>query len=60
MVKIYPEALSNYVRDDPRKRAEVTLYDALCQQLGGSWVIFYHVAWLGRITTTGAPRAMMG
>lgn len=56
MAKIYPEALSNHVRNDPPKRAEVKLYDALSQQLGGSWVIFYHVAWLGRTTATGAPR----
>ncbi len=56
MARIYPEALSNHVRNNPRKRAEVKLYDALCQQLGGSWVILYHVAWLGRTTTTGAPR----
>ena len=29
MVKIYPEALSNNVRNDPGKRAEVKLYDTL-------------------------------
>jgi hypothetical protein len=56
MVKIYPEALSNQVRNDPGKRAEVKLYDALCQQLGDGWVVFYHVAWLGRTATAGAPR----
>ena len=56
MVKIYPEALSNQVRNDPGKRAEVKLYDALCQQLGDGWVVFYHVAWLGHTATAGAPR----
>lgn len=56
IVKIYPGALSNHVRNDPRKRAEVKLYDALSQQLRGSWVIFYHLAWLGWITAAGAPR----
>ncbi len=56
MARIYPEALSNHVRNDPGKRAEVKLYDALCQQLGDSWVVFYHVAWLGRTATAGAPR----
>lgn len=56
MGKMYPKALPNHVRNEPGKRAEVKLYDALCQQMRGNWTIFYHVAWLGRTTTQGAPR----
>lgn len=56
MGKMYPQTLTNEVRNDPSKRAEVKLYDALAQQLGNDWVVFYHVAWLGRTRSTGAPR----
>jgi hypothetical protein len=56
MAKIYPETLTNDVRNDPAKRAEIKLYDLLAQQLGNEWVVFYHVAWLGRAKAVGAPR----
>lgn len=56
MGKIYPESLMNDVRNDPAKRAEIKLYDLLAQQLGNEWVVFYHVAWLGRTKAVGAPR----
>lgn len=56
MGKVYPQTLMNDVRNDPAKGAEVKLYDLLSQQLGNDWVVFYHVAWLGRSKTTGAPR----
>jgi len=56
MGKIYPETLMNDVRNDLAKRAEIKLYDLLAQQLGNEWVVFYHVAWLGRTRAVGAPR----
>jgi Nuclease-related domain/AAA domain/UvrD-like helicase C-terminal domain len=56
MAKIFPEELSNRTRKDPKKRAEIKLYDALQQQLPGSWHVFYSVAWLGRTSTEGVPR----
>ena len=56
MVKIYPETLTNDVRNDPVKRAEIKMYDLLAQQMGNEWVVFYHVAWLGRTKAVGAPR----
>lgn len=55
MAKIYPKALPNQVRKEPGKRAEVKLYDALCQQMHGNWTIFYHVAWLGAHHDTRCP-----
>jgi hypothetical protein len=56
MVKIYPEALPNRIRNDPKRSAEVQLYDALTQQLRGNWSIFYSVAWLGRTWEGGIPQ----
>lgn len=44
MVKIFPEELPNRVRKDPKKRAEIKLYDALRQQLKGNWHVYYSVA----------------
>src|SRR5450755_953946 len=56
MVRIFPEELSNRIRRDPKKRAEIKLYDALQQQLTGKWQVFYSVAWLGRTASEGVPR----
>lgn len=56
MGKMYPQLLTNDVRNDQSKRAEIKLYDLLAQQLGNDWLVFYHVAWLGRNRATGAPR----
>ena len=44
--QIYPVELANRVRRDPRRSAEVRLYDLLRLQLGQEWVVFYSVAWL--------------
>lgn len=55
MALIRPEELAGRVRHDPKRRAEVKLYDALCAQLGKGWVVFYSVAWLAP-TPGGAPR----
>ena len=52
---IRPEELTNAVRNDPGRRAEVKLYDALKAQLPAGWVVFYGVAWLTP-TARGAPR----
>jgi hypothetical protein len=54
--KIYPELLSNQVRDDPKLSAEVLIYDLLKSQLGPKWVVFYDVAWLGRPSPEAAVR----
>jgi superfamily I DNA/RNA helicase len=56
MAKVFPETLTNDVRNDPAKRAEIKLYDLLTKQLGNEWVVFYHVAWLGRTRAVDAPR----
>jgi Nuclease-related domain len=56
MAKIYPEEVSNLVRKDPKLSAEIKVYDALRQQCRSNWLIFYHVAWLGRVSTEGVPR----
>ncbi len=56
MVKMYPEELPNRVRNELGRSAEITLYDALHDQLGENWVVFYSVAWLGRRRTDGTPR----
>ena len=56
MVKMFPEELSNRARKDPKKRAEIKLYDAFREHLKGNWYIYYNVAWLGRTTSEGVPR----
>ena len=56
MVKVYPEALPNRVRSEPKRSAEVRLYDELRQQLPDNWVVFYSVAWLGRTWENGSPQ----
>ena len=55
MARTYPEELPNRVRNDPKRSAEVKMYDALRNQLGNHWVVFYSVAWLGRTATDGSP-----
>ena len=56
MVKVYPEALPNRVRSDPKRSAEVRLYDELRRQLPDGWIVFYSVAWLGRTRENGNPQ----
>jgi len=56
MVKVYPEALPNRVRNEPKRSAEVHLYDELGKQLPSGWIIFYSVAWLGRTWENGNPQ----
>ncbi len=56
MVKIYPEALPNRIRNDPKRSAKVQLYNALTHQLRGNWSIFYSVAWLGRTWEGSIPQ----
>lgn len=56
MVKVYPEALPNRVRSEPKRSAEVRLYDELHQQLPAGWAVFYSVAWLGRTWENGTPQ----
>ena len=56
MAKIFPEALPNRVRNEPKRSAEVHLYDELRQQLPNGWIVFYSVAWLGRTWENGNPQ----
>ncbi|MGH7490683.1 MAG: NERD domain-containing protein [bacterium] len=46
--KVFPEALPSSVRADSKRRAEVTIYEALAAQLSDPWVVFYSVPWIGR------------
>jgi hypothetical protein len=54
--KIFPEALSQRVRQDPKFAAEVRIYDILKNQLGFGWTVFYDVAWLGLTHPDQGPR----
>ncbi len=56
MVKVYPEALPNRVRNELKRSAEVRLYDELRRQLPDGWIVFYSVAWLGRTWENGSPQ----
>lgn len=48
MAQMFPERLSDAVRDDRSRRAEVRLYDALERAAPSDWRVFHSVAWLSR------------
>lgn len=50
---LWPRQLSASVRNDPRRAAEMRVFDALAAQLGSRWSVFYSRPWLGE-TATGA------
>ena len=54
--RIYPERLPEKVRREPKLWAEVEMYDALARCMGFGWVVFYDVAWLGKVGQFDAPR----
>jgi hypothetical protein len=54
--KIYPERLPERVRREPKLSAEVDFYDALARSMGPGWVVFYDVAWLGKVREFDSPR----
>jgi hypothetical protein len=56
MARLFPRELAGWVRKDPKRQAEVRVYDALAQQLGVGWRVFYSVAWLGRTRPDREPR----
>ena len=49
----WPRKLSPSIRNDSRRDAEVRVFDALAEQLGSKWSVFYSRPWLGE-TSTGA------
>jgi hypothetical protein len=50
---LWPRQLTAAVRNDPRRGAEMRVYDSLAAQLGSKWAVFYSRPWLGE-TSTGA------
>ncbi len=48
---IWPRRLSDSIRNDPRRAAEVRVYDALTISLGHKWSVFYSRPWLGETAT---------
>ena len=50
MAKMYPAHLSPEIRSDPRRRGELSTYEALAATLGDGYSVFYSVPWRG---TTG-------
>ena len=54
--KVYPEALPQQVRQNPKLSTEVRMYELLRDQLGFGWTVFYDVAWLGLTHPDQAPR----
>ncbi|MDQ7823374.1 MAG: NERD domain-containing protein [Candidatus Eremiobacteraeota bacterium] len=47
MSRIFPDKLSAKTRSESKSKAEIRLYDECARQLGDSWTVFYHIAWLG-------------
>ncbi len=56
MARMFPPFLPHAIRDDPKSKAEVRVYDALCNQTSRKWTAYYHVSWLGSTRTDGLPR----
>lgn len=56
MARMYPEALPAYVRNDPKRRSEVRVYEALRDGLPKSYVAYYGVRWLEK-GDAGKPKA---
>lgn len=52
---MWPRELSSQLRQDPLRRAEVKVYDALQDVFSNGWHVFYSRPWLG-LTPTGAER----
>lgn len=48
IVRIFPAELTGQIIRDPKRSAEVNLFNQLELQLGAGWVVFYSVAWIGR------------
>jgi len=47
--QVFPRTLPNDWRKDPKRRAEILLYDALSLGLPQGWTVFYDVAWLAPV-----------
>lgn len=54
MARTFPAELTGQVIRDPKRSAEVNLFNQLRLQLGESWVVFYSVAWIGRFRSDNA------
>ena len=54
MARIFPAELTSQVIRDPKRSAEVNMFDQLRVQLGERWVVFYSVAWIGRFRSDNA------
>lgn len=44
--RIFPQAIPNEYRTDPKRRAELSVYDSLRDGLSSEWTVFYDVPWL--------------
>jgi hypothetical protein len=53
---MFPPSLPPAIRDEPKSRAEVHVYDALRDQTSRKWTAYYHVSWLGAMRTGGPPK----
>lgn len=45
--RMWPKTMPKQVRDDPQRKAEVQVYDALEAALGPEWTVYYSRPWLG-------------
>src|SRR4051812_16600982 len=55
MATMFPNRLADATTGDPKRAAEVAVYEALRAQLGEEYVVFYSVAWLSKSPNGGAP-----
>ena len=62
MATMYPEELFDSYRRNPKRSAEIPVYEALDGQLGAEWHVFYDVPWLagpGQLAGEDIPEADM-
>lgn len=48
MAEMFPSPLPEWVRQDPKRKAEVRVYEALREQLPNSYKVFYSFSWVAR------------
>lgn len=48
MAEMFPWPLPDWIRQDPKRKAEVRLYDALHEQLPNSYKVFYSFSWVAQ------------
>lgn len=55
MAEMFPSSLPDWILTDPKRKAEVRLYNALQEQLPNSYLCFYSFSWVARRPPRAQP-----